>query len=254
VIEILTLEHGDLSVDVLPTRGLDLATARLAGTRFSWESKLGHVPWRGDDLDSFGGGLMFTCGLGNVGVPSEGQPQHGRYTSLPAHDVDADRHSARGRVVDGALELTREIVVSESAVRVSDVVRNTGNEPEPAPLLYHVNLLWDTVTTDAAEVVPRDDDARAGDWRELGPPGPERVYEHVGASGATVGYGSIHVEIDSNLRRLWQWIDPRLGVIGIEPANCSVLGRARDRADGRLPVLARGEARTSTLEISVVAA
>jgi hypothetical protein len=253
VIETLTLSHGDLSVDVLPTRGLDLATARHAGMRFSWESKLGHVPWRADDLDSFGGGLMFTCGLGNVGVPSEGQPQHGRYTSLPAHDVDADRRSARGRVVDGALELTREIAVSESAVRVSDVVRNTGSEPEPAPLLYHVNLLWDTVTTDAAEVVPRDDDARAGDWRELGLPGPERVYEHVGASGATVGYGSIHVGIDSNLPRLWQWIDPRLGVIGIEPANCSVLGRAHDRADGRLPVLAPGEARTSTLEISVVA-
>jgi hypothetical protein len=253
VIETLTLSHGDLSVDVLPTRGLDLATARFAGTRFSWESRLGHVPWRGDDLDSFGGGLMFTCGLGNVGVPSEGQPQHGRYTSLPAHDVDADFSSARGCVVDGALELTREIAVSESAVRVTDVVRNTGDEPEAAPLLYHVNLLWDTVTTDAAEIVPRDDDARAGDWRELGPPGPERVYEHVGASGATVGYGSIHVGIESNLPRLWQWIDPRLGVIAIEPANCSVLGRAHDRADGRLPVLAPGEARTSTLEISVVA-
>jgi hypothetical protein len=139
-------------------------------------------------------------------------------------------------------------------VRVTDVVRNTSDAPEPAPLLYHVNLLWDTVTTDAAEVVPRDEDARAGDWRELGPPGPERVYEHVGASGATVGYGSIHVGVDSNLPRLWQWIDPSLGVVGIEPANCSVLGRAHDRAEGRLPVLAPGEARTSTLEISVVAA
>jgi hypothetical protein len=253
VIERLTLEQGDLSVDVLPTRGLDLATARLAGTRFSWESELGHVPWRGDDLDSFGGGLMFTCGLGNVGVPSEGQPQHGHYSSLPARDVDADHRSARGRVVDGALELRREITVSESAVHVTDVVRNTSDEPEPAPLLYHVNLLWDTVTTDAAEVVPRDNDARAGDWRELGPPGPERVYEHEGASGATVGYGAIRVGIGSNLPRLWQWIDPSLGVVGIEPANCSVLGRAHDRAEGRLPVLAPGEARTTTLEISVVA-
>lgn len=254
MIETLTLEHGALSVDVLPSRGLDLGAAQLDGKRFSWQSALGHVPWRGESVDSFGGGLMFTCGLSNVGVPSEGQPQHGRYTSLPARDVDADRRSARGRVVDGALELTREITVSESAVRVTDVVRNTGDEPEPAPLLYHVNLLWDTVTTDAAEVVPRDDDARAGDWRDLGPPGPERVYEHVGASGATVGYGSIRVGVSSNLPRLWQWIDPSLGVVGIEPANCSVLGRAHDRADGRLPVLAPSEARTSTLEISVVAA
>jgi hypothetical protein len=241
VIETLTLEHGDLSVDVLPTRGLDLGAARLGGERFSWES------------ESFGG-LMFTCGLGNVGVPSEGQPQHGRYRDLPAHELEADQRAARGRVVDGSLELTREIVLGDGVVRVNDVVRNTGDAPEPAPLLYHVNLLWDRVATDADDIVPRDDAARAGDWRELGPPGPERVYEHLGASGATVGFGSIRVGVSSDLPRLWQWIDPTLGVIGIEPANCSVLGRAHDRAEGRLPTLEPGEARTSTLEISVVAA
>ncbi|MFL5961644.1 MAG: DUF4432 family protein [Gaiellaceae bacterium] len=254
MIETLTLEHVDLSVDVLPTRGLDLGAARLGGERFSWESQLGHVPWRGEFFDSFGGGLMFTCGLGNVGVPSEGQPQHGWYTSLTAHDVEVESTAIRGRVVDAALELTREIAVIDGAVRVTDVVRNTGGAPEPAPLLYHVNLLWDTVTTDAGEVVPRDDDARAGDWRELGPPGPERVYEHIGASRATVGFGNIRVRVRSSLPRLWQWIDPSLGVLGIEPANCSVLGRAHDRAEGRLPVLAPGETRTSTLEITVEAA
>jgi len=251
VIETLTLVHGDLSVDVLPTRGLDLGAARLRGERFSWESPLGHVPWRGELLDSFGGGLMFTCGLGNVGVPSEGEPQHGRYTSLSAHAVEAEMNAVRGRVVDEPLELTREITVADGTVRVTDVVRNLGNALEPAPLLYHVNLLWDTVTTDAREVIPRDDDARAGDWRELGPPGPERVYEHVGAPGATVGYGNIRVGVRSSLPRLWQWIDPSYRVLGIEPANCSVLGRAHDRAEGRLPVLAPGEARTTTLEISV---
>ena len=243
MIETLTLEQGDLSVDVLPTRGLDLAAARLGGERFSWESQPG--------CDPFAGGLMFTCGLGNVGVPSEGQPQHGRYTSLPAREVDARTTAVRGRVVDAALELTREVAITDGAVHVTDVVRNTGGASEPAPLLYHVNLLWDTVTIDADEVVPRDDDARAGDWRTLGPPGPERVYEHVGASGATVGFGSIRVRIRSSLPRLWQWIDPSLGVLGIEPANCSVLGRAHDRAEGRLPVLAPGESRTSTLEIAV---
>jgi hypothetical protein len=254
LIETLTVEDGDLSVDVLPSRGLDLGAARLAGERFSWESALGHVPWRGDLLGSLGGGLMFTCGLGNVGIPSEGQPQHGWYTSLPAQDVDAGGNVARGRVVDDALELTREITVTGAAVLITDVVRNLGASTEPAPLLYHVNLLWDTVVTDAGEVVPRDDAARAGDWREQGPPGPERVYEHIGASHATVGFGTIRVSVGSNLPRLWQWIDPALGVLGIEPANCSVLGRAHDRAEGRLPVLAPGETRTTTLEITAEAA
>lgn len=133
---------------------------------------------------------------------------------MPASGVEAETNAVRGRVVDDPLELTREITVADGAVRVTYVVRNLGNALEPAPLLYHVNLLWDTVTTDARQVIPRDDDARVGDWRELGPPGPERVYKHIGASTATVGLGNIRVGVRSSLPRLWQWIDvpkPRTG-------------------------------------------
>jgi hypothetical protein len=57
------------------------------------------------------------------------------------------------------------------------------------------------------------------------------------------------VNVTSSLPRLWQWVDPGLYALGLEPANCSVLGRAFDRAEGRLPVLAPGEERTTSLEI-----
>jgi uncharacterized protein DUF4432 len=251
--ETIRLESGDLAVDVLPERGLDLGVAALQGERFSWTSKLGHVAWQGDFFESFGGGLMFTCGLRNVGVPSEGQPQHGLYTAQTASEVDASGDHATGRVVDAMLELRREIRVEPDRVTVKDVVRNTGPQTEAAPLLYHVNLVWDGVEIDSREVVPRDDDARAGDWRSLGAPGPERVYEHLRATGAIVTSGSVRVTITSDQPRLWQWIEPALGVLGIEPANCSVLGRAHDRAEGRLPVLAPGEARGSSVEIRVEA-
>ena len=52
---------------------------------------------------------------------------------------------------------------------------------------------------------------------------------------------------------LWQWVDPAPGVyaLGIEPANCSVLGRARDRAEGRLPFLAPDQARRTRIAITV---
>jgi hypothetical protein len=256
LVETATLTDGELSVDVIPARGLDLGRAEMRGERFSWESPIGHVPWQGDFARSFGGGLVVTCGLRNAGAPSEGQPQHGWFSSLPAREVSVGRSSARGRVVDAevpgpTLELTREITVGDGAVRITDVVRNAGAQTEPAPLLYHVNLLWDGVETDADEVLPRDDDARAGDWRTLGPPGPERVYEHVGASGARVAYNDLRIAVTSNLPRLWQWIEPSYGVLGIEPANCSVLGRGHDRAERRLPVLEAGEERTTTLAISV---
>jgi hypothetical protein len=236
------VKAGDLSIDVLPTRGLDLGRAHWRGTRFSWESS----------SDPWWGGLMFTCGLQNVGVPSEGQPQHGVYRTLPARDVEMRERTVRGRVTEEPLELTREIDVDDDVVRVTDVVVNTGEHPEPAPFLYHVNLLWDEVDIDGDRVEPRDDDARRGDWRSLGPPGPERVYEHVGATRAIVRLGELRLTITSNLPRLWQWIHPDYGVLGIEPANCSVLGRAHDRAEGRLPVLEPGEARTTTLGIATV--
>ena len=50
---------------------------------------------------------------------------------------------------------------------------------------------------------------------------------------------------------MWQWVHPApgLGVLGIEPANCSVLGVAHDRAEGRLPQLEPGEARRTRLQI-----
>jgi uncharacterized protein DUF4432 len=117
-----------------------------------------------------------------------------------------------------------------------------------------VNFWWSSVEVDSAEVQPRDEDARAGDWRTSGPPGPERVYEHVGASRAEVRHESVRAVVTSTLPRLWQWVHPGYGVLGIEPANCSVMGRGHDRAQGRLPVLQPDEQRVSELRIAVAAA
>jgi hypothetical protein len=253
-----TLAAGDLAVDVLPTRGLDLGEARFRGEPFSWQSPLGHIPWQGDFARSFGGGLLVTCGLRNAGAASEGQPQHGWYSSLPARDVTVDARSARGRVVDAevpgpTLELSREIIVAPDRVRVTDTVTNRGHEAEPAPLLLHVNLLWGDLDVDSTETVPRDAAAAAGDWRTLGPPGPERVYEHLGARHATLTRPGLRLTLSSSFPRLWQWVEPAYGVLALEPANCSVLGRAADRAAGRLPLLAAGEERTTILELAVEA-
>jgi hypothetical protein len=49
---------------------------------------------------------------------------------------------------------------------------------------------------------------------------------------------------------MWQWIDPAQAALSVEPANCSVLGRAHDRATGRLPFLAPGETRETWLTIT----
>jgi uncharacterized protein DUF4432 len=254
--ETIELSNGKLRLHVLPKRGFDLGRAWLGDTEFAWISPLGELPWQGDFARSFAGGLMTTCGLRNVGLPAEGQPQHGWYSSLPARDVDAQPQFARARMVEAdvpgeTLELTRTIRLDGKSIEIVDRTRNPGHAPVAAPLLYHVNFWWDAVDIDSAEVAPRDDEARAGDWRSLGPPGPERVYEHLGASRAVVTRGPVRITVTSTLPRLWQWIHPSYGVLGIEPSNCSVLGRAHDRAEGRLPVIEAGEERLTSLRIDV---
>ena len=245
---------GAIDVRLRPDRGLDLAAASFAGRPFAWTTPLGEVPGTfGDWSASWGGGLLTTCGLDNVGVPSEGLPQHGTYTYLPARDVVVNGGAARGVVEDPrGLRVERRLANDPAADRIElvDATTNTSTATLEAPLLYHCNLLWGEPAIASQQVVPRDAAAADDDWRVVGD-GPERVYEHLGATAATVTTQGLRVTIRSSLPRLWQWVDPQRGVIGIEPANCSVLGRAHDRAAGRLPLLAPGETRVTTLTIEV---
>jgi hypothetical protein len=258
---------GGLDVRLLPDRGLDCGAAWFGGVPIAWISPLGESAVRGDWRASWGGGLVTTCGLHNVGAPSEGYGLHGDFSFQRAGWVGIDRSGdevvVRGTIEDAGLVLEREwrVRAGTGTVRLRDVCRNEGATTEPAPLLYHVNLgppLWATGARILGTVqpVPRDADAAAHVTEWDRPPegnGPERVYEHVPAppsvaiANARLGV-TVTVRWDG-LDRLHQWIDPALASLGIEPANCSVLGRAADRADGRLPLLEPGEERVTALEI-----
>jgi hypothetical protein len=253
-----------------PRRGLDVGAAWFRGLPLAWIASAGEggaeaASWR----DAWGGGLVTTCGLDNVGAPSEGIGLHGTYTFLPARDVASERSLSevvvRGTVDEPRglrVERTIRTAVGAGRVELVDATVNTSEKPLEGPLLYHVNLgwpLWDTgarVETDAGKVHPRDEDAAPHDWRAAPEPAPapERVWEHVGATRAVVVNQrlALRVTIESDLPRLWQWVDPAPGVyaLGIEPANCSVLGRAHDRAEGRLPFLRPGEERTTRIAIA----
>jgi hypothetical protein len=74
-----------IDIRLLPDRGLDIGAAWFRGTPLAWisqageqgpptpESLVGEAGWR----DAWGGGLLTTCGLSNVGRPSEGHGLHG---------------------------------------------------------------------------------------------------------------------------------------------------------------------------------
>jgi uncharacterized protein YcbX len=124
------------------------------------------------------------------------------------------------------------------------------------------------VLLDARETRPRDEDAAPyadawAAWPGLVAGAPERVFEHDvapqadGWAHARVRNERLGIEVAlrwdaATLPRLWQWVHPApgLAVLAIEPANCSVHGRAHDRAEGRLPELAPGEERVTRLEIT----
>lgn len=259
-----------IELRVYPERGLDVGAAWFRGLPLAWIAAGGEGGSAGDDWRAaWGGGLVTTCGLDNVGAASEGLGLHGGYTFLPAGNValarDGVEASCSGTIEDPRglrVERTIRTRAGEGRVELVDRTRNDGGAALEAPLLYHVNLgwpLWDTGSTvevDARETRPRDGDAAPHEWSRAPEPteAPERVWEHLGASRATVANArlGLRVTVESTLPRLWQWVDPAPGMyaLGIEPANCSVLGRAHDRAEGRLPVLAPGEERETSVVVT----
>jgi hypothetical protein len=202
---------------VIPDRGLDIAAAEYNGMALAWSSPTGVVgPWyrelEGEGwLQSFHGGLLVTCGLSNVGVPSakDGEPLglHGRISNIPSSNVTYDAfwdnegcrlelsgRARETRVFGPNLVLKRKISarVGSSWLQIEDTVRNEGFKPAPLMLLYHINLGWPLLdessrligpgkSGDAPE--PRDEDAREGlkSWNRFDAPIPgfqERVFYH----------------------------------------------------------------------------
>jgi hypothetical protein len=293
---------GGLSALVLADRGLDLGPVWAGGHQVSWQSTTGVVhPAYFDEstwLRSFHGGLLTTCGLQNVGLPNvdEGIQHglHGRISNIPARNVTHRVIEEDGRLlaevtgemretdVFGADLLMRRRIrlpMGEPLVVVEDEIHNQGHAPVPLMLLYHVNVGYPVVAEDAllitpaAEISPRDDNARQGmDARASFPPPSdgfvENVFRHelleteaasVSASivnpafGPTGGIG-LTVSWDPRpLPRMWQWrmLGPGMYVTGLEPANCDLAGRAAEREAGNLVMLGPGEVHTAGVSIRV---
>lgn len=285
---------GGIDIRVLPDRGCDIGAAWFRGIPLTWISPVGErapfAPPSGEQwLDAFGGGLVTTCGLRNVGPPSEGVGLHGVFSHQRARILGVERRqdgesitaNVRAVVSDAShaswcLELQRQITTraGEGHLEIVDITRNLGAFPEPCPILYHVNVgapLWDTgarLEIRGSRNVAPDPGCEADVTAWASPPVPEaakeRGFEHAiepGADGcAEARVISEQVGIEFVLRwdagtlpRFHQWVQPAPGVyaLGLEPTNCSVFGRAHDRAEGRLPVLEPGGERITRLEIRV---
>lgn len=240
-----------LEFTVLPDRALDILDMRHNGRSLAWQSGVDaaapalYDPRGLEWLRSFSGGMLTTCGLGNVGSPNvdEGLEygQHGRVANTPAGGVawsagwEGEEYVLRirgtvreSRVFGPRLLLHRTITarLGSNAVDIADTVENDGFSPEPFMLLYHVNCGYPLVDDGARVVIeserkPFDSFAReeAEEWDRITPPRhgmPEQVFIHTPAADGD-GYGEARLLNDRlglgfrvrfrtrELPYLWQW-------------------------------------------------
>lgn len=185
------------------------------------------------------------------------------------------------RVFGENVLLTRAITsrLGSNTISIDDVIENQGFEPTPLMILYHINVGFPVLDESSellinSEIVPRDAEAQKGvkvAKRGATPTAgfKEQVHQHKvkggddgWASAALVnrgfngeqGIGLCVRYRPDELPYFWQWrmVGQGTYVMGLEPANCHVMGREEERRQGRLPMLAAGETRTHHLEISVL--
>lgn len=268
---------GGLQVDILPDAGLDIGQVRFKGVNMSFISKNGYdspaaiAPYETEFLNTFPGGLLYTCGLRSTGGAhrdgDEWHPLHGRYHSLLAEqvcaEVEGDTVVIRGTLRETALfghnlqlKRTIRIPVFGAQITVSDELTNLTHKDEEYALLYHCNFGYPLVSEQAhlelpeeRKTTPRTPFAATGLGKEttFDAPSPgeeERVFFHenmerkaalVNESLAT----KMTLTWSDTLPILAHWRSMASGdyVCGLEPTNCYIMGRKFERENGTLPVL-----------------
>jgi hypothetical protein len=150
-----------LRFTVLPDRCLDIAYAQICYQNISYIAKPGIVspyfyqPAGEEWLRNFGGGLLTTCGLNQVGIDDSGEGLHGRIGNIPAFDVGHYEGWVDGQyemMVTGKVRqavlygenvlLERRItaVAGGTSFKVLDTFTNGGRKEYPLLLLYHCNF------------------------------------------------------------------------------------------------------------------
>jgi hypothetical protein len=184
------------------------------------------------------------------------------------------------RLFGPGLEMRRTISAygDGAGLVVRDTITNSGARRAPCMLLYHINTGF-PLLDDGAELIapttkvePRDAAAEDGkeDWAKMHAPVAgyaEKVYFHsmkpcqegyvvVAVINRRLGEG-LGLRLRYRAAELpcfteWKMLGDREYTLGVEPGNCLPLGRAAERAAGRLIELEVGQQITAGFELEVV--
>jgi galactose mutarotase-like enzyme len=204
-VSLIELESGDLSLQIMPTRGMGIWRGHCGDVPLKWDApSTGPVhpafvnladPSGLGWLDGFNEWLV-RCGLENNGSPEFSEsgilkyPLHGRIANTPAHSVTLSIDREKGditltgvvretRLFFKKLELTSSLTIHSgtSSFTIRDTVTNLSAEPGTFQLLYHINTGMPFVSAGARAVVPFDRMAprtkhaveNLSDWNKFGP-------------------------------------------------------------------------------------
>lgn len=275
-----------LAATVLWDRCMDIGRLSYMGIPLCYIGK----PGEQEDVSGafeqrFSGGMLYTCGLLNVGPGDRDQPVHGRIhlksAALRGVSLEEGALVLTGEMREAALfgenlVLKRRLVfpLDKSEVRVLDTIINQTPYPQPYMLLYHMNLgypmlsehlklfLPDGTQTQAATAHAQ---AHLGELAEFSPPDKdfeEQDFHHIlpapdgycglRAENTALGIGlGLRYRADT-LPLLVQWRCLKSGdyVLGLEPSNNRVAGRVQALKENCLPVLAPFQSVTTEVILS----
>ena len=216
---------------------------------------------------------------------------HGRLSNTPATNVrssaewvgDTCRFAVGGEIREGALfrdnlllQRAIEVTLGGSTITYRDTVINEGVKTSPLMMLYHINLGWPMIDEDARLLLnaksstPRDAEASKGFQEARILSGPiagykEQVFYHdliadeKGYATALLVNNKIQLGLFVQFRQKeldrfvqWKMVGEKEYVLGLEPANCQVSGRAKERERGSLQHLEPGERRDFLLHIGIL--
>jgi len=223
-------------------------------------------------LRTWQGGLVTTCGLRTAGSPDQEFGLHGRIDNLPAEDVGISRAwscgeyriELKGSVREAAmfgenLRLDRSISTAfgKNMIAIRDRVANLGAEPDYIQIVYHCNFGYPFISPRLKlclpphNVSPRDNNALKdmANWMNMPEPAsdnpPEECFLHelpadelgnavFAMENPDLGFRISLIYNTRTLPRLCQWklFRKNMYVMGVEPTNATLKGRAADIASG----------------------
>ncbi len=284
-----------LSVEVIPDRGMDIGKVSYKGIPIAWISPTYLTSGRlyseqeFEWLRIFFGGFLTTCGLLNVGPPSEGEGIHGRITSLEAEELKRETYwlgdeyilSLSGKVRESKIfgenyELKREIKMNHKSpsFEVFTIVSNKAYREVPLMYLSHINFGFPFLSPDLEvsffpplELFPRDIEAKKDKPEEILkflPPQRnyrERVFfgEYEKREGEAevrlinkklgIGLKITWLLEEMYYMTIWKMMGEGEYVLGIEPGNAWPVGQETFKSQGRLDCLLPEETRTFYLKV-----